>query len=87
MYALAIRESVDRIFSKLSRKDPRQMKIIKKKIGQILENPYHFKPLRAPMQHLRRAHIGKSFVLIYSIDEKNKVVVLEDYAHHDKVYQ
>lgn len=87
MYALAVRRSLDRIFSKLAKRDPNQMEIIRKKTEKILENPHHFKPLRAPMQHLRRVHIGKSFVLIYSIDEKNKVIVLEDYAHHDKVYQ
>jgi mRNA interferase RelE/StbE/toxin YoeB len=53
MYSLEVRESVDRIFSKLAKKNPKQMRIIDKKIKQILENPHHFKPLRAPMQHLR----------------------------------
>jgi mRNA interferase RelE/StbE/toxin YoeB len=63
MYSLEVRESVDRIFSKLAKKNPKQMQIIDKKIKQILEKPHHFKPLRAPMQHLRRVHIDKSFVL------------------------
>ncbi|MFZ3384400.1 MAG: hypothetical protein WA144_10795 [Candidatus Methanoperedens sp.] len=80
MYSLEVRESVDRIFSKLAKKDP-------KKINQICEKPLHFKPLRAPMQHLRRVHVDKSFVLTYSIDEINKVVIIEDYDHHDKIYQ
>lgn len=85
MYTLGIRESVDRLFSKLAKKDPRQMTAVEKKTKQILANPHHFKPLRAPMEHLRRVHVG-SFVLVYSIDEKNKVVTIEDYAHHDEVY-
>ena len=85
MYTLGIRESVDRIFQKLAKKDSKQMLAVEKKIEQVLTNPYHFKPLRAPMQHLRRVHIG-SFVLVYSIDEKNKMVTIEDYAHHDEVY-
>ncbi len=86
MYSLEVRESVDRIFSKLANKNPKQMRIIDKKIKQILENPRHFKPLRAPMQHLRRVHIDKSFVLTYSVDEKNEIVIIEDYDHHDNVY-
>ncbi len=86
MYSLEVRESVDRIFSKLSKKNPKQMQIIYKKIKQVLENPLHFKPLRAPMQHLRRVHIDKSFVLTYSVDEQNEIVVIEDYDHHDNVY-
>lgn len=85
MYTLGIRESVNRIFHQLARKDPKQMLAVEKKIKQTLANPHHFKPLRAPMQHLRRVHVG-SFVLVYSIDEKNKIVTIEDYAHHDEVY-
>ena len=86
MYSLEVRVSVDRIFSKLAKKNPKQMRIIEKKIKQICEKPSHFKPLRAPMQHLRRVHVDKSFVLTYSIEERNKVVIIEDYDHHDKIY-
>jgi YafQ family addiction module toxin component len=86
MYSLEVRESVDRTFSKLAKKNPKQMRIIDKKIKQVLETPLHFKPLRAPMQHLRRVHIDKSFVLTYSVDEQNEVVIIEDYDHHDNVY-
>ncbi len=86
MYSLEVRESVDRIFSKLAKKNPKKMRIIEKKIKQICEKPLYFKPLRAPMQHLRRVHVDKSFVLTYSVNEKNKVVIIEDYDHHDKIY-
>lgn len=86
MYNLEIRESVDRLFSKLSKKDKVSIEYINKKIKEILENPYHFKPLRAPMQNFRRVHIG-NFVLIYSIDENRKTIIIEKYEHHDKVYK
>lgn len=86
MYSLEIRESVDKIFSKLAKKNPGKMRIIDKKIKQIIEKPLRFKPLRSPMQHLRRVHIDKSFVLTYSVDEQNKIVIIEDYDHHDNVY-
>ena len=56
-------------------------------MGQILADPHHFKPLRAPLQNLRRVHLEGSYVLVYSIDEKNRLVVIEDYAHHDKIYR
>jgi YafQ family addiction module toxin component len=86
MYALDTQPSLDKIFSKLSKKNPKQMKIIFKKVEQILQNPYHFKPLRGDMNGARRVHIDKSFVLTYEIDEKNKTVRLLDYDHHDKIY-
>ncbi|MFQ6056597.1 MAG: type II toxin-antitoxin system mRNA interferase toxin, RelE/StbE family [Methanosarcinales archaeon] len=70
MYFLDLRKHVDKIFKKLSKKNPKQLKIINNKILEILENPYRYKPLKKPLQNKRRIHIDKSYVLIYSIDEE-----------------
>lgn len=86
MYSYELRINVERIFHKLSKKNPKQLYIIEKKIQEITSNPYHYKSLKAPLQHLRRVHIDKHFVLIFSIDEKSKIVIIEDYEHHDKIY-
>jgi len=34
----------------------------------------------------RRVHFG-SFVLVFSIDENRKAIILEDIDHHDKMYK
>lgn len=86
MYLLGTKPEIDKVFSKLKKKNPTQLKIIFKKIEQIVESPYHFKPLRGDMHGARRVHIDKSFVLTYEIDEKNKTVKLLDYDHHDNIY-
>ena len=86
-YGLEIRKHVERTFEKIAKKDPVQEKAVKKKIKQILDSPYRFKPLRKPMQNKRRVHAFRPFVLIYSIKEKEKIVVIEDYDHHNKIYQ
>jgi len=85
-YTLLVSEELDRKFSKLAKKNKKQLEIIHKKIKQIIENPYHFKPLRGDLAGSRRVHIDRSFVLIYEIDEKNKAIKLLDYNHHDKIY-
>ncbi len=85
-YALDISEKLERLFGKLARKDKKQLLIIHKKVEEIRDNPYHFKPLKGDMHGARRVHIGKSFVLTYEIDEPNKVVKLLDYEHHDNIY-
>jgi len=69
------------------KRDPVQHAAFQRKIREILEGPYRFKPLRAPMQNKRRVHVYGPFVLTYSIDESRKVVILEDYDHHDHIYQ
>ena len=79
-------EKVDRIFKKLRKKDLAQFETLCRKINDILENPQQFKPLKSPMQHMRRVHIG-SFVLVYDIDEVRKVVTIRRYDHHDNVYK
>jgi YafQ family addiction module toxin component len=86
-YTYEISEKLDKVFRKLWKKDKASVIAIEKKVREICENPYHYKPLRAPMQHLRRVHISNSFVLIFRIDEKRKVVQLVEYEHHDYAYR
>ena len=83
-YALDISNELEKIFSKLAKKNRKQLLIIHKKVEEIRENPYHYKPLRGDMKGARRVHIDKSFVLTYEVD--NKVVRLLDYDHHDNIY-
>ena len=85
-YSLEISPEADKKFRKLEGKNRKQLEIINSKLQQILQNPYHFKPLRGDMHGSRRVHIDKSFVLIYEIDEKSKTIKVQDYDHHDKIY-
>lgn len=86
MYSIATTPNIDKIFSKLKKKNLKQLEIIYQKLKQVLENPYHFKPLRGDMHGARRVHIDTSFVLTYEIDEKAGTIKLLDYDHHDKIY-
>jgi YafQ family addiction module toxin component len=86
MYSYELRATVEKIFRKLSKKNPAQLLIVEKKIEEIRKNPQHYKNLRSPMQHLKRVHIDKSFVMVFSVDENGKHIVIEDFDHHDGVY-
>jgi len=48
-YQYEFRESVEKILQKLAKKNPKQLLIIEKKIEEIIENPQHYKNLRAPL--------------------------------------
>ena len=86
-YNLAIKESLDKKFKKLQKKDMEMLRLIDRKVQDILADPYRFKPLKKPLQNKRRVHIGGSFVLVYEVDEKEKLVTLLDFDHHDNVYR
>ena len=76
MYALVVRDTVEKIFRKLAKKNPKQLEIIDKKIIEIRQRPQHYKNLISPMQHLKRVHIDKSFVLLFSVDENSKTIII-----------
>ena len=86
MYDYEFRETLEKLLKKLARKNPKQMLIIEKKIIEIIKNPHHYKNLRNPLQHLKRVHIDKSFVLTFSINENTKTITFEDFDHHDNIY-
>ena len=72
---------------KLCKKDPVLERILKKKMNEILENPYHYKPLKYDLAGERRVHIMKSFVLKFEIDELYKTVRFIFFGHHDEAYK
>ncbi len=87
MYSLNIKPELDRKLAKLFKKNRKQYEIIMKKAGEIIQNPQHYKNLRAPLQYLKEVHIDKHFVLTFSVDENTKTITLEDYDHHDNIFK
>lgn len=87
MYRLYISETLEAKLEKLKRGEKEVLIAISKKVPEILENPYHFKPLRHDLKGIRRVHILRSFVLIFEIIESEKAVRLLDFDHHDKIYK
>lgn len=87
MYKLAVKETLDRKFNKLKKKDREMLMLIDSKVKDILDDPYRFKPLKKPLQNKRRVHVGGSFVLIYEINEEERIVTLLDFDHHDNIYR
>jgi len=87
MYILDIRPSLKKKLNKLGLKAPKQAENIAKKSEEIVINPHRFKSLKAPLNHWKRVHIDRHFVLTFSIDEDTKTVILEDYDQHDNIYK
>lgn len=86
IYQLAITHQADHELKKLASKDRAHFRQLLKKLEQVLENPYHYKPLHGDLFGARRIHTG-SFVLTYQIQEKEQEVIVLHYQHHDKIYR
>ena len=85
-YELEISQKLQRVFDKIKKKDKLQAEILKKKINEVLENPRIGKPLTANMIGIRRVHV-RHFVLTYEVLEKENIIRLLDYEHHDNIYR
>jgi YafQ family addiction module toxin component len=87
MYSVALSSNMDGILRRLVKKNRKQYAIVLKKIEEIVRNPHRYKNLRAPLNHLKRVHVDKHFVLTFSIDEEEHAVILMDLDHHDNIYR
>ncbi|MCD4666543.1 addiction module toxin RelE [archaeon] len=81
-----IHPDLDKILSKLSKKDKLQFDKILKKIDEVVdsENINHYKNLKSPLQNYKRVHIGH-FVLLFKL--QNETIIFRYYDHHDKIYK
>ena len=86
MYKPGIESNLKNKLKKRFKKDRKRYEIVMKKMEEILQNPHHYKPLSHDMKHLCRVHIDSSFVLIFSINENDEIVLFIDIDHHGKIY-
>jgi addiction module RelE/StbE family toxin len=85
-YQLVLSHRADHELRKLASKDHAHFQQVLRKLNEVVENPYHYKPLHGDLFGARRIHIG-SFVLTYQILEDENQIVILHYQHHNKVYR
>lgn len=85
-WPLEVSPEFRRDYRKRCAKDAASKDAVDKKVAQVRENPLHYKPLRKPLQGLRRVHVMGSFVIVFEPVKKRHVVRLLRLAHHDEAY-
>jgi YafQ family addiction module toxin component len=82
-------KNLDRILSKLYKKDKKLYEQIVKKIEEVInsDDVEHYKNLRYDLKEFKRVHIGNSFVLVFKFDKQNDFIYFDDFDHHDKIYK
>lgn len=84
-YEFEITETLERKLRKLKNKNRILLLACRKKILEIIQNPYHYKHLQ--YEDRFRVHVGGSFVLTYRVFEDKKLVLFLDIEHHDNAYR
>ncbi|MBU2634124.1 MAG: type II toxin-antitoxin system RelE/ParE family toxin [Nanoarchaeota archaeon] len=86
-YSYVLHLKCKKEIDKICKKNNILEKSLRKKMKEILENPYHYKPLKYNFSGERRVHIMKSFILKYKIDEERKTIIFLFFGHHDNAYK
>ena len=75
---------------KLSKKDPKKVEIINKKIKEIINNDTEtinrYKNLRYNLKQFKRVHIDRHFVLTFKVEAERNFILFVDLDHHDNIY-
>ncbi|MBI2530443.1 MAG: addiction module toxin RelE [Candidatus Diapherotrites archaeon] len=75
----------------LEKKDKKTLGILNKKIKQIISSDErtieHYKNLRHSLADYKRAHIAKSFVLLFKVSKKEGYILFDKFKHHDDAYK
>jgi len=88
MYSYEISEKLRRTLKKLYKKNKKVYEAILKKVDEVINsnNPDHYKNLSYDLKEYKRIHI-RSFVLVFKIDKKNRIIRFQDFQHHDDIYK
>jgi YafQ family addiction module toxin component len=90
-FTIILSDELKEIIKKLSSKDKQLVLELNKKMLQIMncdrETINHYKNLRSGLSDYKRVHVGKSFVLLFSVDLTNNIIYFVKFAHHDKIYK
>lgn len=84
-WTLQVSPEFESDYRKLCAKNAAFRSAVDKKVAQILSTPLH-KPLRAPLQGVRRVHVGGSYVLLFEPLKRGAIVRPLRLAHHDEAY-
>ena len=87
MHEYTISDELRKELKKLHKKDKKRKEATINKIKEIInnKNPNHYKNLRKPLQHLKRVHIDKNFILLFKY--KQETIHFITLTHHDDAYK
>jgi mRNA-degrading endonuclease RelE of RelBE toxin-antitoxin system len=91
MFRIAISDSLKEKIRKLKNKNPKFVNTIYKKVNEIVDNDEfsinRYKRLKYNLKGYQRVKIEKHFVLIFYVNLEKKIIVFEDFDHHDRIYR
>ena len=88
MYSYENKPLFKKTLKKLFKKDKIMYERIIRKIQGIInsDDVEHYKNLKHDLKDFKRVQIGEK-VLVFKFDKTDKIIVFEDFDHHDNIYR
>jgi mRNA-degrading endonuclease RelE of RelBE toxin-antitoxin system len=86
-WSLEVSPEFEEDYRKLCGRNAAVKRAVDAKVVQILLAPLHYKPLRRPLQGIRRAHVAGAYVLLFEPILRSGAVRFLRLAHHDEAYE
>ena len=88
MHKFFVEKKLEKIMTKLERKNSILYNQLKKKMNEVINAPdvEHYKNLMYDLKELKRTHVG-SFVLVFKYDKQKDFIYFIDFDYHDKIYK
>ena len=84
-------DSLEETQARLFRKDRKTYEALMKKIEEIASRDEKtiefYKNLRYGLSEYKRAHVAKSFVLLFRVFKKERFILFDKLGHHDDIYK
>ena len=84
-------DELEETLSKLFKKDRNRYEAILKKAEEVDSRDEitidYYKNLRYGLSKYKRAHIDKSFVILFKVFKKEKFILFDRFRHHDDAYK
>ena len=88
MHKFRIEEELERILSKLQKKNKDLYEQVKKKINEVITDNdiEHYKNLRYDLKDFKRVQVGHH-ILVFKYEKQKDLVSFVYFDHHDNVYK
>lgn len=91
MFSFDLTDKLRRRVRKLAKKDRVLAINFKRKIEEVVSHNRTtidtYKTLKSPMNRFKRIHLTDNFVLLFTVDKKEKHILFVDILHWDKAYR
>lgn len=91
MFRYILTDELAKKLGVLCKRDKILAQTFKRKLLEVINRDERtineYKNLKSPLNEYKRIHLTGNYILLFSVEQKNNLIVFVDIMHRDKVYK